>query len=208
MIYLSKRKKFYIGFILIILITGTFQLVYWMTQKEPPIFETDEAALQNNQITMEFSASVNNGQNDNNKEEVKVMMIDIKGEVNNPGVYQMEDGERIQDAVMKAGGSKENADLNQVNLAMKVYDEMVIYVPKKGEDMGQRLYIINDGKISINQSNKEELMELNGIGESKADAIIAYRMEHGSFKSLDEIMEISGIGTKIFQQIKDKITIH
>lgn len=194
--YLSKNVKIVLGIIAIALIVAGVQLYYWL-QEEPPDLE---GVLENTGIDIEIK--------DKTEPEIQVIMVDIKGEVVNPSVHQLNEGDRVQDALNMAGGPTEDADLNQINLAAKVYDEMIIYIPKHGENVEQQRIIINNGKISINQASEAELTKLNGIGEAKAKAIIDYRTQNGSFKSIEELMEVSGIGQAIFDNIKDKITIH
>lgn len=135
--------------------------------------------------------------------------IDIKGAVKDPGVYQAEATMRIVDALDLAGGLLEEADSNQLNLATKVVDQMVIYVPIKGEETNLIaegvLSTQENGKININTGSKEELMTLNGIGEKKAESIIQYREENGSFSTIEDIKNISGIGEKTFENLKEEI---
>ena len=135
--------------------------------------------------------------------------IDIKGAVKDPGVYQAEATMRIVDALDLAGGLLEEADSNQLNLATKVVDQMVIYVPIKGEETNLIAEGVpstqENGKININTGSKEELMTLNGIGEKKAESIIQYREENGSFSTIEDIKNISGIGEKTFENLKEEI---
>ena len=144
-----------------------------------------------------------------------LVIVDVKGEVNLPGVYQLTTGERVMDAIMKAGGFTEEANSHHVNLAALVTDEMVIYVPKQGEevDVAVTTQPINssssesEGKININSATEEELTKLTGIGPSKAKAIVRYREEHGFFKSVDELVNVSGIGEKSLANIRDEIIV-
>lgn len=143
------------------------------------------------------------------------LFIDIKGAVKHPGVYEITTGKRVIDAVDEAGGFNEEADSNSVNLAQLLTDQMVIYVAKVGEeinDVGEN--ILEQGEetqagqvININRAELSELIELNGIGDAKAGNIITYREENGNFESIEEIKEVSGIGDKIFEGIKEEITV-
>ncbi|MFC4320849.1 helix-hairpin-helix domain-containing protein [Litchfieldia salsa] len=140
------------------------------------------------------------------------IVIDVKGEVMHPGVYELEQGERLQDAIRIAGGSTKNADLIAVNLAAMLHDEMVVYVPKLGEVVEQPVVEMfnNDGqgeKVSINSSTIEELQQLTGIGPSKAEAIKNFIEENGPIKSIDELLNVSGIGEKTLEKIKDEVTV-
>jgi len=138
-------------------------------------------------------------------------IVDVKGEVNDPGVYQVEHDSRVDDVIALAGGFTEDADELQVNQAQKVHDEMVIYVPTVDET-GDITEVtssasVNETGIRINYATKEEIMELPGIGPSKADAIIQYREEHGSFSSEDDLLEVSGIGEKTLDSLREFIQI-
>jgi len=142
------------------------------------------------------------------EDKIKIVVVDVKGAVVNPRTYQLTSEDRVQDALDMAGGVTEDADTLQLNLARKLYDEMMIYVPKQGELMSEKLLEINEGKISINQASADQLMTLKGIGPAKAEDIIQYREANGSFKTIEELLEVSGIGPKTFEDIKDSVTIH
>lgn len=142
------------------------------------------------------------------------IVIDIKGAVEKPGVYTMTEGERVIDAIKRAGGLLPDAEENVINLAGLLKDEMVIYVPKKGEEISQPAFQAigtsgeDDGKVRINSATSEELQKLQGIGPSKASAIIAYREENGPFKTVDDLLNVSGIGEKTLENIKDQIVVN
>ncbi|NSL50262.1 helix-hairpin-helix domain-containing protein [Bacillus sp. P2(2020)] len=140
------------------------------------------------------------------------LFVDIKGAVVKPGVYQLEENSRVLDAIEKAGGFLADADQMKINLAARVVDEMVIYVPKIGEQMVDKTEHVvfnntDDGKIDINRATKEELEQLPGIGPSKAASIISYREENGFFKTIEELINVTGIGEKSFALIKDHIKV-
>lgn len=145
---------------------------------------------------------------------VIIIMADIKGAVHNPGVYKLEEGNRIIDLVEKAGGLLSDAESNAVNFAQKVEDQMVVYIPKVGEEDIQipespvsEAQEQEAGKININEADETALMTLNGIGTSKAASIIQYRDEKGFFKTIDDIKNVSGIGEATFNNLKDSITV-
>lgn len=141
----------------------------------------------------------------------------ITGAVKKPDVYQVKEGSIVRDILEIAGGPLENADLLNCNLAYKVHDGEKIVIPFKnipntaGSDtQGISSNIVNQNasdKININYASKNELMELPGIGETKAQAIIDYRTQNGLFKSIEEIVNVPGIGEKTFEKIKDLITV-
>lgn len=164
-----------------------------------------------------------------NKEEIKEekVTVDIKGAVLNPGIYTLDNNKRVFDAITIAGGLLDNSDTENINMSLKLTDEMVIIVPFKEEkqnSVGDKEHLnnsnniendakvsnsknTNNEKVSINKASKEDLMTLKGIGETKALAIINYRKEHGNFKSISELQNVKGIGKSIFEKIKDNIEL-
>ena len=164
-----------------------------------------------------------------NKEEIKEekVSVDIKGAVLNPGIYTLDNNKRVFDAITIAGGLLDNSDTENINMSLKLTDEMVIIVPFKEEkqnSVGDKEHLnnsnniendakvsnsknTNNEKVSINKASKEDLMTLKGIGETKALAIINYRKEHGNFKSISELQNVKGIGKSIFEKIKDNIEL-
>ncbi|MEA3322047.1 MAG: helix-hairpin-helix domain-containing protein [Bacillota bacterium] len=158
---------------------------------------------------------------ENEMEEVEIanqeILIDMKGQVMEPGVYRMKIGDRIIDAVEKAGGFMEGADTNEVNLAALLVDEMVIIVPKEGEVIKEVIQhpVTNEsgepgtsgGVVNINTATEEELTSLTGIGPSKAKAIIDHRTDNGLFKNIEDIMQVTGIGQKSFEKLRNEITV-
>ncbi len=135
------------------------------------------------------------------------MMVDVKGEVIQQGVYELEEGARVQDAVKMAGGFTKDADLLQVNLAELIYDEMVIYVPKVGDEVNAPQSNEINGKVQINRASIEELQTLTGIGPSKAAAIKAYIEEQGPLKTVEDLLNVTGIGEKTLEKIKEQIVV-
>lgn len=141
--------------------------------------------------------------------EIIYIYVDIKGAVAYPGVYKLEKASRLFQVVNLAGGLKEDADSNAINLSMILSDQDVIYVPFIGEEYPNIIdQIDNDvgGVININTATIEQLQQLPGIGPSTAQKIIDYRNENGSFQSIEDIMNVSGIGESTFENIKESIT--
>lgn len=140
-----------------------------------------------------------------------VIFVDIKGAVKNPGVYQMKAGDRVKDALDAAGGLTDEADSQKVNLAQRVEDQMVILVPKVGEEATEipagatSKEASKEGKVNINTATVEELKTLKGVGEKKAEAIIEYRKKNGSFKTKEDLMKVRGIGKKLFESFQERI---
>ncbi len=140
-----------------------------------------------------------------------VIFVDIKGAVKNPGVYQMKVGDRVKDALDAAGGLTAEADSQKVNLAKRLEDQMVIVVPKVGEEAEEipagetRKEATKEGKVNINTATVEELKTLKGVGEKKAEAIIEYRKKNGSFQTKEDLMKVRGIGKKLFESFEERI---
>ncbi|WLP63209.1 helix-hairpin-helix domain-containing protein [Bacillus thuringiensis] len=142
------------------------------------------------------------------KEQKRTIIIDVKGAVNKEGVYEMKEGDRVKDAVQKAGGFLSEVDMKKVNLAQIVQDQMLLYIPSKNEsEQGMFTSSKEDGKIRINTAAKEQLEKITGIGSRKAESILKYREEHGPFQKIEDLLEIDGIGAKSLEKIKDQIII-
>lgn len=139
-------------------------------------------------------------------ETVRDVVIDLKGAVKKPGIYILPEGSRLYEAIERAGGYKENADVKQVNGAQLLTDGEGIYIPTVGEEASLPAQS-QKGKVNLNKATEEELQTLPGIGPSKAKAIIQYRQEHGGFKSVDELKNVSGIGDKTFEKLKPEISV-
>ncbi len=169
-------------------------------------------------------------------EEIKVK-VDIKGAVLNPGVYELDKNSRVSDAINLSGGLTAEADTSVINLSKNVSDEMVIIIYTKDEikkmqsgdtsvkyiekecicpklendacieNVVDNTTVDQSNKISLNNATIAQLMELNGIGQSKAEAIIEYRKANGGFKSIEEIMEVDGIGQTTYDKIKEQLTL-
>lgn len=140
------------------------------------------------------------------------VIIDVKGEVNKPGVYEVSSNARVNDVIELAGGFTKDADQNLINLAQKVHDEMSIIVFKIDEEgvaagAGDSSGSQASGKIRVNYASQEEIETLNGVGPAKAQAIIQYREENGLFQSPEDLLDISGIGEKTLQNFIDQIQI-
>ncbi|HDR7564042.1 TPA: helix-hairpin-helix domain-containing protein [Bacillus mycoides] len=142
------------------------------------------------------------------KEQKKIIIIDVKGAVFKEGVYEMKEGDRVKEAVEKAGGLLPDADVKKVNLAQMVQDQMLLYVPNKNEPVQEgATFSKSEGKVQINTASKEQLEKITGIGSRKAESILKYREEHGLFQKIEDLLEIDGIGAKSLEKIKDQIII-
>ena len=208
-----------IGLILGLIITFIFAFSHFRQKDIPPETDLIEELMAENQE--EVSKEETETTSDETKEEAasdrpKEIVVDIKGEVNAPGVYQMEEGSRIIDVIDKAGGLLDEAETTAVNFAQILSDQMVIYVPKEGEELPKDALTTEEQTddaetettlVDINKAEKEALMTLNGIGNSKAENILSYREENGLFETIEEIKNVSGIGEATFENLKDSITV-
>lgn len=142
------------------------------------------------------------------------LMVHVCGAVNAPGVYSLTEPARVYQAIEMAGGLTETADRDYLNQARYLIDGEQIYVPETGEfpESGER-YAADScsaetgGLVNLNAATLEELMSLPGIGEVKANNILQYRQEHGSYSSVEELLNVSGIGEATYAQLKDLVTV-
>lgn len=248
-LYNHKRKIIVIASLILLSLTITLVLLTRHNyQKDITTYE-NIVSEKNNSNIKEVDAK-------KEVEEKIYYYIDIKGYVNNPGVYSLEKGKRVVDAINIAGGLKKDANTSLLNLSKEISDQMVIVIysnseikeyeklteTKKQEEKICNDKIINDActsntstkndnesksnqnnqtsdnnkqnetkeeklMININTASKEELMKLKNVGSQKADAIIEYRYINGLFKSIEDLKNVSGIGDKLFESIKENITI-
>jgi competence protein ComEA len=144
-----------------------------------------------------------------------VALVHVAGAVRTPGVYRLRDGERVQDAVRRAGGPRAGADLNAINLAAKVADGQQVVVPRRGAAGAAPVSGTGAGEpggppqapVSLNSATAEQLDTLDGVGPATAQKILDYRTEHGGFSSVDELDQISGIGEKRLAALRDHVRV-
>lgn len=217
------RKQIILGISLIIVLATTISsIIYFYEPKKEKKIE---------------KVAVEKIKKETKKEDTeKLYMVDIKGEVISPGIYELPSTSRVIDVINKAGGLTDIADTSVINLSKKIEDEMVIIIyseyevnnwlkTKQEEDylqekcqnsedskiendvcISDNVIENNETLININTATKEELMTLSGIGETKALAIISYR-EKTPFTSIEDIKNVSGIGDSTYNEIKDYITV-
>lgn len=219
-----KKGLIVLGVIVVVIITF---LGYKMNEKNNMLLQPyDELESEKGKTSEELKD--NDEDLEKNDEEIKVVstiIIDISGAVENPGIYELEEGTRLNDAIEAAGGLTEDVNSDyvakNVNKARVLNDEEKIYIPFKDDDLSIVEKITSDdsaksnnskntnansGKININTASKEELITLNGIGDAFAQRIIDYR-ESKKFTKIEEIKNVKGVGEKTFEKIKDKITV-
>ena len=229
-----RRKEKIIGAVIIAVIAAVCITVGYINSSSKKISQKDVEAMfiddgkGSSESTDAFSeksstsnknSAGNDGSNKNTGAASGVINVEIKGEVRNPDVYKMDSGSIVNDLIQKSGGANNDADLSSINRAAKLCDNQCIVIPKKGEkSLAKPNNTINNTSsvlsgntqselININTADKETLKKLSGIGDGRAQKIIDYRTEHGDFKNIDEIRNISGIGEAIYNNIKNKITV-
>ena len=209
---MSNKNKLKIVIMVIIIIIIMFLAYYLIESNNEAVYEDIYISTKENVTDMANTCPV---------PEKGGIKIHIIGEVNNPGIYELVDGSRIQDAIIAAGGENSEADLNKVNLAYELEDGQKINIPSIFDE--ETAYIYNDSgqnvivddesitsnkkKVNINKASLEELQKINGVGPSLAEKIITYREENGKFKNIEDLKNVSGIGEKKYEALKEYITI-
>ena len=178
-----------------------------------PVAQTP--AKESNLQTEVTTVSKDEKEDKNQKEEVveqDLITVDVKGAVKSPGIYDLPVGSRINDAVQKAGGLTDNADSKSINLAQRISDEALVYVPTKEEATSQEAHsnasnTKENKKVNLNKASLEELKQVKGLGAKRAQDIIDHRESNGKFKSVDELKKVSGIGAKTIEKLKEYVTV-
>ena len=189
-------------------------IIYFFNNNQLEKSNINDEILVSNNISKEKST---------NNEEENIIVIHITGAVKIPGVVRLTEGARIEDAINKAGGLTEDANIANVNLAYVLEDGTKIKIPSITDEITMEESIINtDGgegvtdssnleknktAININKADELELQRLQGIGPSLASKIIDYRNNNGNFASIEDIKKVSGIGDSIFENIKENIYV-
>ena len=230
------RKQILIGsiiFFFLVLLGGC--IYFFMDNKKDSNKKNNTEVL----VAKKENSDEKSKKNTIKSEEGKKIMVDVKGFVNSPGIYSLNEDSRVIDAINMAGGITEEGDTSVLNLSKKLEDEMVIIVYsywqvsnfksvkeetkiveeecKKGinevendgciQEQENNTKDITNTKISINNATLEELMMLEGVGEAKAKSIIEYREKNGLFQSIEDLLNVSGIGESLFAKIKENITL-
>lgn len=234
---IKKLDKDYIIIGIIIISVITFMVLNIGKVKEFEEKETTGNIEKNITVSEE---SKDNKEKEGNEEDKKEnissetgIFVHIDGYVNNPGVYQIKENERINLLIEKAGGLKNGYSIKNINLAAKLSDGDKVYIPSieeekslgnqnnnnnnnaniggkhtnNGNNLNNNVSITKNNKININTANVSELKQITGIGESTANKIIDYRQNVGKFKKIEDIKEVKGIGESKFESLKNKITI-
>lgn len=207
------NKKKIIVFIFIILMCPIGLVIKDKLQSKENVYVLTEDEKTSEKTTEE--KEIKNEKNITNKK----ITVYISGAVSKPGIVTLNEGDRLATAVEKVGGMTKKADLDGVNMAIRVQDEMHYIIPKIGEVVkDNNSQVVKEGNINQDESSKasqininiatiEELDTLPGVGEATANKIVNHRSEKGDFKSVEEIKNVNGIGDKKFEDMKDLICV-
>ena len=221
-----KDNRLFVSVIAVLTVIFCFFL--WMTcgagnSMEAETSYTDVTALSTSsskQSSQSLSEASSQSKTEGSEKVKSKVTVDVKGAVVNPGVYTLKAGARVTDVIQEAGGMTEDADAKSVNLAASLSDEEVIYVANKDENVsvldqtgtgqvsdkgGQA--VSKDGKINLNTATSEQLQTISGIGAKRAEDVIAYRESHGGFQSVDDLKNVSGIGDKTLDKIRESLYV-
>lgn len=207
-IYQTYEKQIKIAVIAIVVITAL--LLFGGNGKNDEIVVDKTGEMETELMVEEADSEI---EDEELQSKSTKLVVDISGCVKNPGVYEFEDGTRLYDVIQQAGGLTKEADLDAINQAELVTDGQKILIPEKVETMDgaeSTTFTPNassNGKININQADSMTLQEIPGIGPATADKIIQYREANGRFQSIEDLKNVSGIGDKTFEKMKDKICV-
>lgn len=197
--YLFAHKKKIFSFLLLLIIAVTVMISYTKDGDDSMILGDSADRITKTEMQ------------DEELLDIEKIVVDISGEVKNPGVVFLDQGSRIYEAIEKAGGLSDDADLTYINQAEVISDGDKIYIPKKNskEDRSEAEHTelpINNVKININTADIVKLQEINGIGPSTAEKIVNYRRKD-PFRKIEDIKNVDGIGEKTFENLKDHICV-
>lgn len=218
-----NKKKIFV-FAIILLICPTILLVKdKLNSKDDIYILTEESTVSDENKNNDKKEKIEDEKENISNKEITVY---VSGEVNKSGVVTLKEGDRLAVAVEKLGGTTKKADLNNINLAIRVKDEEHYIIPKIGEAKQENLKDVNNtkdienaeiknentakdsSKININTATLEELDKLPGVGEATANKIISHREENGQFKNIEDIKNVNGIGDKKFENMKELICVN
>ena len=212
----AKQYKIALGLSLLGAIAASFILLQGRDQGGTDVQQlTEQTSSSSSYMNEKSNKSKEISQSET---EDQLVTVDVKGAVKKPGVYQLQSNSRVHDALEKAGGLTDEADLKSVNQAQKLSDEAVVYIAKVGENAvdvttstpasatsgtGQA----KSALVNLNTATEADFQTISGIGQKRAQDIIAYREANGRFKSVDELKNVSGIGAKTLEKLKEYVTV-
>jgi competence protein ComEA len=202
---------------MIFMLTG-YLFITACGKREDMTLSTEEVVLDTEDVNLEIQDKKDQDHKFESEDTISLIYIHVCGAVVEPGVYTLMNGSRIYEAIQMAGGFTEEAARNYVNQALPLIDGQQVKVPTIDE-AGTLLPMQVEGEdtpgaeapeevVDLNRATVSQLMTLTGIGQAKAEAIIAYREEHGVFRTIEDIKNIEGIKEGVFNKIKDKITVY
>jgi len=209
------KKRIFIYKILVFMMILS---LFTACKKNKETFELSASQDDMESVDEGFNGSIREDMPNKNSEKNDInnkIFVHVCGYVKNPDVYELDDGARAIDAIKLAGGFLKDAKKDYINLAAILNDQDKLYIPSK-KDISNAEFLSDNGStpassngmININTANKDELIQLSGIGSSRADDIINYRENNGNFKKIEDIMQVSGIKKAMFEKIKDKISVN
>lgn len=201
--WLKKNRVVQLMLVGIVVSLGLFGLFFFYFQKEEvPLWENTQYSTESTETSPVIR-----------EQTIETIIVDIKGAVVRPGVYELPPGARLQELILLAGGLTDFAEDRSLNLAGKLEDQQMIYVATKEEVAfsvplpEKQAAEVKEALININTASLSELQQLTGVGPAKAQAIIDYREENGLFKSVDDLILVSGFGEKTVEKLRNSIKI-
>lgn len=208
--FMENKERIIKGAAVTLIVIAALILFFFKTADNDPLSE------KNAPVNKESSVK----QVKKNKEDTKIIIVDVGGAVNRPKVVELKSGSRVQDAIEAAGGLTEENDISKINRAATVNDGDKIYIPTKqevesgGYPQAEENSVVkadagagSSGKVNINTASASQLQTISGIGPATAEKIIVFRNSNGKFKSIDDIKNVDGIGDKTFEKMKARITV-
>jgi len=205
--WLAKKRWIISGVAVVSLIVLCLFLIFHLSSKQE-IEDNNFSCLKNTPSTDKQKKEIAKKFSSSSK-----IYVDVKGAVYKPGMYCLTNDKRVNDVIKMAGGLTEQADVKQVNYALKLVDQMVIYIPQIGEVVANNISATSssnsktDKKVNLNIATLEELQTLTGIGAKKAQKIIDYRETNGLFTKIDDLQNVNGFGAKTVEKLKDNLMV-
>ena len=213
---LEKIKQYKLALVIALIgvVIAGFMMLQREQKQENNIQQLMEQTSYSSSSTTEKSKQ--RSENDQGDKNEGMVTVDVKGAVKKPGVYRLKSSSRVHDALIKAGGMTDEADLKSINQAQKLVDEAVVYVAKVGENVvdvttntsaSTATSQAKAGLVNLNTATEADFQTISGIGQKRAQDIIAYREANGKFKSVDDLKNVTGIGAKTLEKLKEYVTV-
>ena len=205
-----------------VLVVLSLGIIFFIKQESdkprPPLVQPIDLMTSSANVTATKQAKAKAKEKPKEKPKTDLITVDLKGAVHHPAIYTLSKDKRVDDVIKLAGGLLDQADTNAINLAQKLTDEMVIYVASVGEvipnhpatareEVTQSASPKDTDKVNLNTADLALLQKLSGVGMKKAQDIIDYREQNGNFKTIEELVNVSGFGTKSIDKLKESVTV-